>query len=542
MRDAETTLAIIRDRGSRGLQLEDVYRRLYNPDLYLRAYGRLYKNAGALTEGVTPETVDGMSLKKIGQLIDDLRHERYRWTPVRRVYIPKSNGKLRPLGMPTWSDKLLQEVMRSVLEAYYEPQFSNHSHGFRPGLGCDTALQDIAQNWKGVKWFIEGDIKRCFDNIDHEIMLSILREKVLDNRFIRLVENMLKAGYLEQWEHRPTLSGTPQGGVASPLFANIYLDRLDEYVEQTLIPAYTKGQAKKIDPEYARLCNKRSVAKGKGDMATYRELGRVLAKMPSQVSHDPDYRRLKYVRYADDFLLGFVGPKREAEAIKTSLGAFLRDHLKLELSPDKTMITHAGTDKARFLGYEITAKPKSDAQAVTTDRAGSGRMKLMIPPEVVVRLSGLYTMRGRPVPKYGHLFDDDFSVIATYGAVYRGYVQYYKRLQPRLVRPPALGDVLVIAQDTGSDPQDVGHRHAAEVLRRSLHARWQPQAGPEGHQAAAQRRAGVRSRVRRRVAQDRQVRPDSGRSAPTAPRLSAKRAGSTASGEHLRGLRIGRPC
>ena len=427
MRDAETTLAIIQDRGSRGLQLEDVYRRLFNPDLYLRAYGRLYKNAGSLTEGVTPETVDGMSLKKIGQLIDDLRHERYRWTPVRRVYIPKSNGKLRPLGVPTWSDKLLQEVMRSLLEAYYEPQFSIHSHGFRPGLGCDTALRDIAQDWKGVKWFIEGDIKGCFDNIDHEILLSILREKVLDNRFIRLVENMLKAGYLEQWEHRPTLSGTPQGGVASPLLANIYLDRLDAYVEQTLIPAYTKGQAKKIDPEYARLCKKRSVAKGKGDMATYRELGRVLAKMPSQVSHDPDYRRLKYVRYADDFLLGFVGPKREAEAIKTSLGAFLREHLKLELSPDKTMITHAATDKARFLGYEITAKPKSDARAVTTDRAGSGRMKLLIPPEVVVRLSGLYTMRGRPVPKYGHLFDDDFSVIATYGAVYRGYVQYYKR-------------------------------------------------------------------------------------------------------------------
>ena len=159
MRDAETTLAIIQDRGSRGLPLEDVYRRLYNPDLYLRAYGRLYKNAGALTEGVTPETVDGMSLKKIGELIDDLRHERYRWTPVKRVYIPKSNGKLRPLGVPTWSDKLLQEVVRSLLEAYYEPQFSIYSHGFRPGLGCDTALEHIAHNWTGVKWLIEGDIK-----------------------------------------------------------------------------------------------------------------------------------------------------------------------------------------------------------------------------------------------------------------------------------------------------------------------------------------------------------------------------------------------
>jgi retron-type reverse transcriptase len=164
MRDAETTLAIIQDRGRRGLHLEDVYRRLFNPDLYLRAYGRIYRNAGALTEGVTTETADGMSLEKIDRLIDDIRHERYRWTPVRRVHIPKSNGKMRPLGVPTWRDKLLQEVMRSLLEAYYEPQFSAHSHGFRPGLGCDTALQDIAQNWKGTKWFIEGDIKGCFDS------------------------------------------------------------------------------------------------------------------------------------------------------------------------------------------------------------------------------------------------------------------------------------------------------------------------------------------------------------------------------------------
>lgn len=293
MRDAETTLAIIQDRGRRGLHLEDVYRRLFNPDLYLRAYGRIYRNAGALTEGVTAETADGMSLEKIGQLSADIRHERYRWTPVRRVYIPKSNGKMRPLGVPTWRDKLLQEVMRSLLEAYYEPQFSVHSHGFRPGLGCDTALQDIAQHWKGTKWFIEGDIKGCFDNIDHQVLLSILAEKILDNRLLHLVETMLKAGYLEQWEYRPTLSGTPQGGIASPLFANIYLDRLDRYVEQMIIPAYTWGKAKKLNPEYVYPCKKRSVAKERGDLATYRELGRVLAKMPTQVSHDPDYRRLK---------------------------------------------------------------------------------------------------------------------------------------------------------------------------------------------------------------------------------------------------------
>ncbi len=427
MRDAETTLAIIRERGRRGLNLEDLYRQLFNPDLYLRAYGRIYRNAGALTRGVTAETADGMSLGKIEAIIDDVRYERYRWTPVRRVLIPKSNGKLRPLGVPTWSDKLLQEVMRSLLEAYYEPQFNAHSHGFRSGLGCDTALQDIAQNWKGTKWFIEGDIKGCFDNIDHQVLLSILREKIHDNRFLRLVENMLEAGYKELWTYHPTLSGTPQGGIASPLLANIYLDQLDRYVEQVICPAYTKGQAKKIDPEYVRLCKERSLAKGKGDLATYRELGRVLAKMPSQVSHDPVYRRLKYVRYADDFLLGFVGPKREAEAIKARLGTFLHDHLKLELSPDKTLITHAATEKARFLGYEITTQSKRASRSVSASRRGSLNIKLMIPAQVVVKLSSLYMAKGRPAPLSRHRYDDDFSVIATYGSVYRGYVQYYKR-------------------------------------------------------------------------------------------------------------------
>jgi group II intron reverse transcriptase/maturase len=215
MRNAETTLAIIRDRGIRGQNLENVYRRLYNPDLYLRAYGRLYRNAGALTEGITPETVDGMSMGRIEGIIELLRFERYRWTPVRRVQIPKGNGKLRPLGIPTWSDKLLQEVMRSLLEAYYEPQFSDRSHGFRPERGCHSALRAI-HAWPGTKWFIEGDIKGCFDNIDHEVLLSILREKIHDNRFLNLVGNLLRAGYLEQWDYRPTLSGTPQGGIVTP--------------------------------------------------------------------------------------------------------------------------------------------------------------------------------------------------------------------------------------------------------------------------------------------------------------------------------------
>ena len=213
MQNAETILAIYEERGKGGKFLEGVYRQLFNPELYYRAYGRLYRNAGAMTRGATEETVDGMSTGKIMGIIELLRNERYRWTPVRRVLIPKGNGKTRPLGIPSWSDKLLQEVMRSLMDAYYEPQFSPNSHGFRPERGCHTALGDVFFGWFGTKWFIEGDIKGCFDNIDHTVLLSILREKIQDGRFLALVEGLLQAGYLEQWNYRPTLSGTPQGGI-----------------------------------------------------------------------------------------------------------------------------------------------------------------------------------------------------------------------------------------------------------------------------------------------------------------------------------------
>src|SRR5438132_6427027 len=241
MRDAATTLAIIHERGKRGLPLEDIYRRLYNPDLYRRAYESLHNNDGAMTPGVTGETVDGMSMDKIEGIIEELRYERFRWSPARRVYIPKKNGKKRPLGMPTWRDKLLQEVIRSILEAYYEPQFSNRSHGFRPQRGCHTALMLIREGWVGTCWFIEGDIKGCFDNIDHKVLLAILAEKLHDNRLLRLLANMLRAGYLEEWTSNATYSGTLQGGVISPILSNIYLDRLDTFVEHPLLPAYNRG-------------------------------------------------------------------------------------------------------------------------------------------------------------------------------------------------------------------------------------------------------------------------------------------------------------
>jgi retron-type reverse transcriptase len=168
-----------------------------------------------MTPGVTGETVDAMSLAKIDRIIDVLRREASRWSPARRTYVPKKHGKRRPLGLPTWSDKLVQEALRLLLEAYYEPQFSDFSHGFRPGRGCHTALQEVTRRWRGVKWFIEGDIKGCYDNIDHQVLLAMLAEDIHDKRFIRLIANMLKVGYLETWRYHATLSGTPQGAIAT---------------------------------------------------------------------------------------------------------------------------------------------------------------------------------------------------------------------------------------------------------------------------------------------------------------------------------------
>jgi group II intron reverse transcriptase/maturase len=300
MRNAETVLGVIRERGRRRLPLENLYRQLYNRDLFLHAYGRLYRNDGALTPGATMETVDGMSLEKIDAIIDALRHERYRWTPVRRTYIPKKSGKLRPLGLPTWSDKLLQEGVRLMLEAYYEPQFSPHSHGFRPGRGCHTALGEITKSWRGVKWFIEGDISQCFDSLDHEVMLSILRESIHDNRFLRLISNLLKAGYLEDWRFNATMSGAPQGRVVSPILSNIYLDRLDQFVEQVLLPAHNRGARRKPYPPYMARLNAARNKRIAGDLEEAKALRKQAQQMPSRDPNDPEFRRLWYVRYADD--------------------------------------------------------------------------------------------------------------------------------------------------------------------------------------------------------------------------------------------------
>ena len=426
MRSAEAVLGVIRDRGRRGLPLERVYRLLFNRDLFLLAYGRIAKNRGALTPGTTDDTADGMSLAKLDAIIEALRFERYRWTPVRRVQIPKANGKTRPLGIPTWSDKLVQEVLRLILDAYYEPQFSDHSHGFRSGRGCHTALSEVQRHWAGTTWFLEGDISAYFDRLDHELLLAILAERIHDGRFLALIRGLLKAGYLEDWKFHATLSGTPQGGIVSPILANIYLDRFDQWVETRLLPAYNRGETRAPNLAYVRAMKNARRAKVRGDLERARQQRRVGKRLPSQDPTDPTFRRLRYVRYADDFLLGFAGPRVEAEEIKRRIGQFLKDTLRLDLSEAKTLITHARSDTARFLGYEVGVLQDDTLQRGTSRRRINGRIALRVPRAAVLDHSRPYLKDGKPVHRPEQLHDSVFSIVARYQAAYRGVVQYHQ--------------------------------------------------------------------------------------------------------------------
>jgi len=469
MRAAESVLNIIRERGQRGLPLERVYRLLFQRDLYLRAYSRLYANDGAMTRGATEETVDGMSVAKIDSIIFAVREERYRWKPARRTYIPKSNGTLRPLGMPGWSDKLLQEVIRSILEAYYEPQFSDRSHGFRPGRGCHTALREVSERGAGTKWFIEGDICSCFDAIDHSIVLKILGERIHDNRFLRLIGNLLEAGYLEDWQFHATYSGVPQGGVVSPILSNLVLDRLDKYIETVIIPANTRGHRRKTNPPYVALTVAASRARKQGDREKARRFAKAAQSLPSRDPGDPNFRRLWYVRYADDFLLGFIGPKVEAEEIKQHIARFLREELRLELSEDKTLVTHARDEVAKFLGYELHVLHADDQHDAKGRRSINGRVGLRVPHRVLKAQCAKFMRSGKPIHLAERLNDDAYSIVSLYQAEYSGVVQYYRlaynlRILSRLKWTAEVSLVKTLANKFRSSAREIYRRFQTKLI------------------------------------------------------------------------------
>ncbi|MCM3494611.1 reverse transcriptase domain-containing protein [Paenibacillus sp. FSL M7-1455] len=437
---------------------ERLYRNLYNPEFYLQAYQNIYATAGNMTKGTDGSTIDGMSLKRIDKLIASLKNYSYQPNPARRTYIPKNSDptKKRPLGIPSFDDKLLQEVIRMILESIYEGTFSPHSHGFRPKRSCHTALLEVKTRFTGVKWFVEGDIRGCFDNIDHHVLVSLLRRRIKDEHFLGLIWKFLKAGYMENWIYHNTLSGTPQGSGASPILANIYLNELDQFMEQ-YAGRFNSGKKRVRSCEYNHYrghldyLRGRKYSKKKWEALTdeqkkqaQRELRETRAKMMSVDSTnqmDESYRRVVYIRYADDFLIGVIGSKRDAETIKTEVGAFLKDSLKLDLSAEKTLVTNA-KDKARFLSFDIYSNRSKD---IKTDKNGmtrrvyNERIKLYVPKEKWVnKLISYGALKIHYDARNGnrevwepfhrtHLFhNDDLEILQQYNAEIRGLYNYYK--------------------------------------------------------------------------------------------------------------------
>lgn len=431
MQKTEHILQAIRKLGEKRIPLTRVYRCLFSEDLFLAAYDKIGRNKGALTPGTEDDTADGMSMKRIHNIIEKLRQERFRFRPVRRIRIPKKSGGTRPLGVPNFSEKLVQEAIRLLLEAYYEPRFRDSSHGFRPERGCHTALARVDEKFKGTTWFIEGDIRGCFDEIDHTVLEEILARDIHDGRLLNLIRMCLKAGYVEDWVYHQTYSGSPQGGILSPILSNIYLHELDTFIEDVLIPQYTRGKRRSPNLEYQRLCYRLRRERGKGNDETIRELEQQIRQLPSQDTDDPKYRRLRFVRYADDFLLGFIGPKSEAEAIKTAIGTFLQGNLHLRMSESKTLITHARTEHALFLGYAISiyhANSKISRRSGTPvkTRGVNGNVRLGVPFGRVDDRAKQYQEKGIPTHDAGLLQHSDAHIINAYQVRYRGLAEYYK--------------------------------------------------------------------------------------------------------------------
>ena len=428
-------------------KFERLYRLLFNEELFYVAYQKIASNGGSTTKGSDGRSIDGMSLARIETLIASLKDESYQPHPSRRVHIPKKNGKTRPLGIPAFEDKLVQEVVRMILEAIYEGHFETTSHGFRPKRSCHTALLHIQKTFSGAKWFIEGDIKGFFDNIDHDVLVGILRERISDDRFIRLIRKFLKAGYVEDWTFHNTYSGTPQGGIVSPILANIYLDKLDKYVKE-YIRHFDMGTKRRPGKESNDLANerKRTVRKLKkvkdgtekaALVARLKAIEQERAAFPNGDEMDESYRRLKYIRYADDFILGVIGSKEEAQRIKEDIKSFLSASLALELSEEKTLITHTGKS-AKFLGYEITVTRNNHQR-----RDVQGRLRRTYGKRVRLNVS-MATLRDKlleygameiklrngkevwkPKCRSGLIFNDDLEILDRYNRETVGFCNYY---------------------------------------------------------------------------------------------------------------------
>lgn len=452
MRSPKNVLESLKSKATNAdYHYQRLYRNLYNSEFYLLAYQRIQAKQGNMTAGSDGETIDGMGMKRIESLIERLKDYSYQPKPARRTYIPKANGKMRPLGIPSFDDKLVQEVVRLILESIYESTFCNTSHGFRPKRSCHTALQHIKRSYTGVKWFVEGNIKGCFDNVDHHVLVQILRRRIADENFIGLIWKFLKVGYMENWVYHNTYSGTPQGPLISPILANIYLNELDVFMAN-YAKTFDRGTKRTVNPAYKKPLDVRwgkqewlkrneskiSEEKRREVTAQIQGINQYLRSTPYGDPMDSDYKRVVYVRYADDFLIGVIGSKEDAKQVKSDVGAFISKQLHLEMSAEKTLITH-GNDFAHFLGYNITTSNDHNSTRMKTGytkRSYTGRIKLYVPKEkwlnhlISYGALKINLVDGKevwePTRRTGLIRLEDIEILNQYNAEVRGLYNYYR--------------------------------------------------------------------------------------------------------------------
>lgn len=485
-----------------GRRVNGLFRLATNPEvLWKQAYANIYSNKGAITKGVDRNTLDGFSEERVNHLIGLLARREYCPKPVRRTYIPKKNGKLRPLGIPTGDDKLVQEVVRILLEQIYEPIFSENSHGFRPGKSCHSALRQVKNVWNGTKWIIEFDIKGFFDNINHNKMIEFLEKKIDDKRIIHIIRQMLKDGYAQDWKYNATWSGTPQGGVISPILANIYLHELDTFMED-MICQFNKGERRKDNPDYKKLCRQMIIINRelrelrqkfkegkplndarKEILRERREIQKKMRVINSRLHVDSKYRRLRYVRYADDFIIGVIGTRKEAESVMLQVKEYINNVLLLEVSEEKTCIADAN-DGVRFLGYDIKTYTSTRTTKIAwgkgtcNRRTISEKMQLHIPSEKMFQYAsknGYGDMAiFRPKSRPALLRRSDVEILMTYNAEMRGLANYYSLAQGYKT---ALQRVIGLAQ--WSFFATLSHKHKSSIGKVARKMKLSAQSGYE---------------------------------------------------------------